>query len=258
MLRWSGPLLHLERSQLELSLDLGLLKAASRDVPWELRGTFSHVPRVGAHPGTRTLVVGESNPAYAPLSSLPEHLVKAVLVSEDAGFFGHAGFEIEEVRRSLWDPDEKARHRGASTLSQQLAKNLFLDGERTYARKVREALSTIVLESALPKSRILELYLNIIEWGPGVYGIGEASQHYFAVRPSELTPKQSAFLASIIPNPARYHSYFERGELSEVWEARVADVLRKMRDAGTLTDEGFEEALMQPLGFRSGPAPGGP
>jgi membrane peptidoglycan carboxypeptidase len=93
--------------------------------------------------------------------------------------------------------------------------------------------------------------LNIIEWGPGIYGIGPAAQHYFGRDPSELTPKEAAFLATIIPNPIKYHSYYRHGALSEVWERRVRELLVKMRDRGVLDEVQFAEADETPIVFAS-------
>src|SRR5262249_36249261 len=117
------------------------------------------------------------------------------------------------------------------------------------ARKIKEAIATITLEASLPKSRILEIYLNIIEWGPGIYGIGPAAKHYFECDVGELTPKQAAFLASIIPNPIKYHVYYRQGALSEVWEKRVHDLLVKMRDTGVISEAELIQAEETPIVF---------
>ena len=122
------------------------------------------------------------------------------------------------MKESIIDAAEGSRVRGASTLTQQLAKNLFLSRERTFARKVREALFTVALEASLPKARLMEIYLNIIEWGPGIHGLGEASRHYFGVNARNLSVQQAAFLATIIPNPVKYHAMYEQRQAP----ARVA------------------------------------
>jgi hypothetical protein len=150
---------------------------------------------------------------------LPRYVSRAVTTSEDAGFWFHSGFDFDEMKESIIDAAEGSRVRGASTLTQQLAKNLFLSRERTFARKVREALFTVGLEASLPKARLMEIYLNIIEWGPGIYGLGEASRHYFGVNPRNLGVQQAVFLATIIPNPVRYHAMYE-GRLTPAWQHR--------------------------------------
>jgi len=140
--------------------------------------------------------------------------------------------------------------RGASTLTQQLAKNLFLSRERTFARKVREALFTLALEASLPKARLMEIYLNIIEWGPGIYGLGEASRHYFGVNPRQLTVQQAAFLATIIPNPVRYHVFYEKGRLTPNWQHRVRDLVRKLETNGFIDSGQAFEAQYTALRFK--------
>jgi len=200
--------------------------------------------------GRRQVIIGPGNPAFVPLGELPNILVRAVLESEDAGFYGHKGFDLSEIQEALSDG---GRLRGASTLTQQLAKNLFLSRDRTLARKVREALATIALEVAVGKRRILEIYLNLAEWGEGVNGIGEAAQHWFGKNARALSPKEAAMLATVIPNPVRYEMYRRRGALTPAWEARVADLLAKLHATGVLDDEGLRAAEAETLAFRSSP-----
>ena len=132
-------------------------------------------------------------------------LVRAVLVAEDAGFWGHQGIDLEEIRASMeinWEQGDLLR--GASTITQQLAKNLYLSPTRNPYRKVRELFIARRLEAELPKARILELYLNLIEWGDGIWGAEAASQRYFGTSASALSADQAALLAGAIINPRRY------------------------------------------------------
>ncbi|HTP30180.1 MAG TPA: biosynthetic peptidoglycan transglycosylase, partial [Anaeromyxobacteraceae bacterium] len=168
----------------------------------------------------REVLIGPDNPLYMPIASLPRYLVRAVTTCEDAAFFTHHGFDLREIQDALGQTGTK-RVRGASTITQQIAKNLYLSPERTLERKGREALATIGLEVSLPKSRLLEIYLNVAEWGPGIYGVGEAARHWFGKDARTLTVKEAAFLATIIPNPARYEMYRRRGALTQEWEERV-------------------------------------
>jgi penicillin-binding protein 1A len=239
--------LQLRRADLDLAT---LGKAAERGGDNWLRRPFLYQP-AQSEENPRAFEVGPGNPHFVPLSAIPETLIRAVLLSEDAGFFGHHGFDFDEIRDSLGrDLSEGQAVRGGSTLSQQLVKNLFLSREKTLARKIQEALITLQVEASVPKGRILEIYLNTIEWGPRLYGIGEASERYFRVRPDRLTAKQAAFLASIIPNPRRfYHLYYERGALTPRWEERVDMLLAKMREAGVIDTATFEEAMVTPLAF---------
>jgi monofunctional glycosyltransferase len=136
---------------------------------------------------------------YRRISS---HLKRAVLVAEDAAFWQHDGIDYDELQKSIeldWARGQLAR--GASTITQQLAKNLFLSPSRNPARKLRELVITRRLEAELTKARILELYLNVIEWGDGIYGVEAASEHYFGQSASALTPPSSALLAAAIINP---------------------------------------------------------
>lgn len=139
---------------------------------------------------------------YGSISPL---LVRAVLVSEDAAFFSHEGIDYDELKESIETNLEQGRIvRGASTITQQLAKNLYLSSSRNPYRKLTELFITRRLEAELSKTRILELYLNLIEWGDGIWGAEAASQHYFGVPASELSAEQAALLAAAIINPRVY------------------------------------------------------
>ena len=139
-----------------------------------------------------------------PLSQVPTALRRTVLVSEDAAFYDHSGFDWHELRAALekaWR--EREPPRGASTISQQLARNLYLSPRRSLSRKVREALITRRLERTLSKNRILELYLSVIELGPGIFGMDAAARHYFGIPVSGVSATQAAMLAATIPAPLR-------------------------------------------------------
>ncbi len=152
----------------------------------------------------------EWNPRYewVPLEAVPQHLERAVLVGEDSRFYYHAGFDYEEIR-SAWERWRRGgRLRGASTITQQVARSLYLSPSRNAFRKLREAVITVGMEAILSKDRILELYLNVAEWGPGVFGVEAASQTYFGRSVSQVTRQQAALLAATLPaprtaNPAR-------------------------------------------------------
>jgi hypothetical protein len=248
----SGPLLRPAEWTLEASLDLARLREAGRrDPAVALRGPFVH--RARAARGEVRLAVGPSNPDFVPLSDLPAHVVRAITTSEDAGFFGHPGFDVAELHDAFAQAAEAGRlGRGGSTITQQLAKNLYLDGERTLARKVREAAVAVALEATLPKARILEIYVNVVEWGPGVRGIGAAARHWFGKDARELSPREAAFLASILPSPVRSHAMWARGEPSPAWYDRVDALLLKMGEQGVLSVDELERALEQPIRFARG------
>jgi monofunctional biosynthetic peptidoglycan transglycosylase len=139
---------------------------------------------------------------WVPYERISPNLVRAVLAGEDSRFFDHSGFDWEEIKKAIEkDWAEKKFSRGASTITQQLAKNLFLSTSKNPARKLHEALITWEMEGILSKRRILEIYLNVIEWGDGIYGAEAAARHYFNVPASALGSEQAAFLSAIIPSP---------------------------------------------------------
>ena len=139
---------------------------------------------------------------WVPLSRIPKHVRMAVLVAEDGAFYSHAGVDWHEVWESVETNWEEGRIvRGGSTITQQLAKNLYLSTSKDPIRKFKELLITWMLEARLTKKRILELYLNIIEWGPGMFGIEAAAQRHFHKPASQLTREEAARLAAVIPSP---------------------------------------------------------
>jgi monofunctional biosynthetic peptidoglycan transglycosylase len=142
---------------------------------------------------------------WVPISRISPHLRRAVVAAEDASFFTHEGFDWEGMKdAALYNLEQGALKRGGSTITQQLAKNLYLSSERSIFRKAQEALITRSLEHHLTKGRILELYLNVAEWGAGVYGAEAAARHHFGKSASELTEDEAAWLAAILPSPRRY------------------------------------------------------
>jgi penicillin-binding protein 1A len=237
---------------LTASIDLESLRKAAQGARMFVNGPFTRNFE-NSEGVSRAVRVSSDNAKFVPIAELPEHLVRAVTVSEDAGFFGHSGFDFSELKNAIAEGAEAGRIvRGGSTISQQLAKNLFLSRERTLARKVREALATVALEATVSKRRMLEVYLNFIEWGPGIHGIGEAAEHYFGKDARTLTVKEAAFLATIIPNPVRYHMYFRRKSLTENWEKRIDELLVKLWHLGILNNEQFDGARVEPLQFANG------
>ncbi len=138
---------------------------------------------------------------WVPYSRISPHLKRAVLVAEDAGFWGHEGIDLVEIRKALESAESVTQMRGASTITQQLAKNLYLSPSRNPFRNLRELLITWRLEHELSKTRIFELYLNNIEWGDGIWGAEAAARTYFGVPASALSPDQAALMAGAIINP---------------------------------------------------------
>jgi monofunctional glycosyltransferase len=212
--------------------------AFQRSEAWRLLSTQGHVPWAQS---------------WLDLPALGQPLQRAVLASEDAGFVDHNGVEWDAIQ-TAWQRNSKAQERaekqaekrtsaspktnpaatrkpapapkvvGGSTVTQQLAKNLFLSGERTALRKAQELVITLALEALLPKARILEIYLNHVEWGEGVFGAEAAAQHYFGVAPARLSPEQAARLAVLLPAPKRY----EKSPASSYVLARAGAVQARM------------------------------
>jgi monofunctional biosynthetic peptidoglycan transglycosylase len=162
---------------------------------------------------------------WVPYERISMHLKRAVVAAEDARFLDHDGFDWEMIQKALSRNEKSGRLvAGASTISQQLAKNLFLSAERTWLRKGEEAIITWMLEKTLSKRRILELYLNIAEWGDGIFGAQAAARYHFGVPASALTPEQAAWLAVVLPSPRRY----QRGRLTPYVASRVSTIFFRM------------------------------
>ncbi len=141
---------------------------------------------------------------WVPLGRISPHLQRAAIASEDAKFCAHDGFDWEALEKNVDKLQRGLRSKGASTISMQTSKNLFLWPDRSFVRKGAEAYLTLWLELLLPKQRILELYLNIAEWGKGIYGAEAAAQHYFGVPAAGLSPRQAALMVVALPNPLRF------------------------------------------------------
>lgn len=172
---------------------------------------IDHAPTSTAFMRARLDVMREKDPAatiqyaWVPYDKISGNLKRAIIVAEDAKFADHEGFDWEGIQKALEKNQKKGKVvAGGSTISQQLAKNLFLSGERSAIRKGEEALITIMMEAILDKERIFEIYLNVIEWGDGVFGAEAAARHYFNVPASRLSREQSAKLAAIVPRPRFY------------------------------------------------------
>ncbi|HOS48913.1 MAG TPA: biosynthetic peptidoglycan transglycosylase [Bacteroidia bacterium] len=177
----------------------------------KINAPFSFLAMDGDRP-VRSFLVGDGNPSFAALADISPYLQNCVLTSEDPSFFNHAGFVEESFRESIATNFQKGRFvRGGSTLSMQLVKNVFLSRNKTISRKLEEALIVWLIEQnrIVTKERMFEVYLNIIEWGPNIYGIGEASKFYFEKYPSQLTLAESIYLASIIPHPKYFRYSFD-------------------------------------------------
>ncbi len=178
----------------------------------------------------KTIVLGPTNPDFVPFSGIGNLLRSSVMICEDGSFFHHHGFLPHHINDSLrMNLREKRFARGASTITMQLVKNLFLSEEKTLSRKLQEVMLTWWIEREIPKERMFEIYMNIIELGPRIYGCGPAAEYFFHCRPSALSPVQAAWLASIISNPERHPKPYY-GEM-------VALIVRRLASRGLITPE---------------------
>ncbi|WP_016990150.1 transglycosylase domain-containing protein [Flavobacterium sp. ACAM 123] len=189
----------------------------------------------------RPILIGSSNPNYTPIDQISPYLRKCVLTTEDPSFFSHHGFINEAFKQSIVkNIKTKKFSRGASTISMQLIKNVFLTREKTVSRKLEEILLVYILENnrIVSKERMLEVYFNIIEWGPNVYGIGEASRFYFQKSPSELTFNECLFLARIIPSPRKFmYQFNDQGKLRDFAATQESFLTNIMIRRGLLSSD---------------------
>lgn len=193
-----------------------------------------HNPAMTAFMEARLDRMRESRPdarlgfVWAPYAQISDNLKRAVLTSEDDKFVDHDGFDWEGIQKALEKNEKRGKVvAGGSTISQQLAKNLFLSGERSFLRKGQEAIITVMMESVMDKQRILEIYLNVIEWGDGIFGAEAAARHYFGVSAAQLSAPQAAKLAAMVPRPR----FYDRNRNTPYLLNRTDSILRRMHMA---------------------------
>lgn len=192
------------------------------------------------------------HPRWTKLGAVSPFVVKALRTNEDGSFYSHGGFSWFQVKHSIERNLRDGRYvRGASTISMQLVKNVFLSHQKTAARKLQEALLTFAMEQVVqvPKERILEWYLNIVEWGPGVYGIRKAAYHYFGKHPSRLNVGESVWLISILPGPRKFHAHYARGGISDGWWDRMRRLIKVMHGRGHIDAAQYAQAVAQRPAF---------
>jgi hypothetical protein len=216
--------------------------------PRRFRGVWMReVKGEGGQP--MALESGPGSADWTPYEEISRHLETAVTVSEDGGFFRHRGFDARALESAIRDNLIAGRYlRGASTISMQLAKNLYLASEKTLSRKVQEAVFVMLLEQEFSKHELIELYLNVIEFGPGIYGVKRAARHYFDEEPSELSLAQAMYLSSILPNPDS-SKFMPDGTLSPRWAAYLRKLITIAHDRGKISDEERDAGLAEELRF---------
>jgi hypothetical protein len=252
--------LGIDMADLESPVDLGgkvgiegckVVEAPHHADARRLTGTFEQT--VPDETGKwETFLVGPEWPDFVPYAEISPHLINSIMTTEDSGFFKHRGFITSEFRSALQRNLQAGRFRlGASSITMQMVKNVLLSREKTLSRKLQEMFLTWYLERHLTKERILEMYFNVIEFGPGIYGIGKAARHYFGKHPRDLEPQEAAFFSSILPSPKRRYVHYcnASGELSAKWDAYVKRIMRKSHERKRLTDEEFAKAMATPVRF---------
>jgi len=183
---------------------------------------------------------------YVRLKDISPYLVKTVVLTEDSSFWQHGGFDWQSIKENYELNKKLGKYkRGGSTITQQLAKNMFLTSEKTLTRKGLEALITLKIERALSKKEILERYLNVIEFGNGVYGIKAAAQHYFRKSPRDLTIVESSFLAMVLPNPKKYSVSFYKKELTPFAQKRIQQIIDNLHQYNRITEAEYYQALFE-------------
>jgi monofunctional biosynthetic peptidoglycan transglycosylase len=183
---------------------------------------------------------------YVPLSQISSYLQKTIILTEDGNFYNHHGFEwgtIEKNFREGWESGKFKR--GGSTITQQLAKNMFLTKDRTFIRKGLEAIITDRIEKTLTKKEILERYLNIVEFGNNIYGVKSAAQAYFKKTPAQLTVVESAFLALVLPNPVQYSKSYYKKELTPFVRKRLNEIVGNMFRYSRINQAEYDAAVYQ-------------
>lgn len=191
----------------------------------------------------RPLVLGPKNRNWTPSGRIPPEMKWAVILAEDGNFYKHEGIDVKAIKQAIkHDLEKKSLAKGASTITQQVAKNIYLSREKTITRKLKEVYLAWRMEQELTKGRILELYLNVVELGPMVYGIGHGSRYYFGKSPADLTPRECAFLAAMLPGPrVAYNPYRNLGKVLR----RSNMILRNMRSSGVISAAEYQLALAQ-------------
>ncbi len=215
----------------------------------KFRRPFMH--RIIKPDGTEgEMLSGPDSANWMPIELISPYMQAAVLTTEDGAFFRHQGFNHAAIKQSLIANLKAKRFvRGASTISMQLAKNLFLSRQKTLSRKLEEVVLTEYLEQTFSKEELMELYLNVIEFGPNVYGIAQASEHYYARKPEELNVAETMFLASLLPRPALAHGMYERGAISEGWAKNLRALIEIAFRTGKLSEAERNEGLTQTIAF---------
>jgi hypothetical protein len=194
--------------------------------------------------------VGPTNDEFVPLEDISPYLIKSIMSTEDSAFYEHHGFIPTEFRTALVNNLKAGKFvQGASSITMQMVKNVLLYRDKTLARKLQELFLTWHVENTLTKDRILEIYFNVIEYGPGLYGIGPAAYHFFGKKPKDLTPTEAAFFSTILPSPKERYKQYCAGTLTKWTTDKIERVLKIMLSRDRLTQSEYDAAIATPLAF---------
>jgi len=237
----------------DLGGSVGLFRCKVKDAPEEagerFLEPFEHF--VELEKGEwMSFLVGPDNPDFVPITEISPYLIKSILSTEDSAFYHHRGFLPGEFKSALIKNLKAGTFKyGASSITMQLVKNILLYREKTASRKLQELFLSWYIETVLEKDRLLEIYFNVIEYGPGLYGIGPAARHYFGKAPRDINPREAAFFSTILPSPKdRYKQYCE-GTLRRWTQDKIDRILKLMLDRERLTPEEYQVAMTTPLVF---------
>lgn len=196
---------------------------------------------------------------WVPLKDISKRLQGAIISSEDGKFYHHPGYDVEELTDAIdkglvnnkgpVKRKKKNKLRGASTITQQLVKNLYFQSDRSFWRKTKEMALTLWIEDHVDKEKILETYLNVIEYGDGIYGIKQAAKHYFKKAPKNLTARESAFIAMLLPSPKRYAVSFKKRILTPFAQKSIHSILFKMLQGGYIGPQEYTNNLSTPFSW---------
>ncbi|MBS1963294.1 MAG: transglycosylase domain-containing protein [Bdellovibrionales bacterium] len=236
-------------------LAYGLYRLVEREFP-DVAILATKYPQViyqGPKEPVKVKILNSPPPGWVKIGEIAKPAMGAIVVSEDWAFFSHDGFDANQLKEAIKeDIADRRFSRGASTITMQVVKNVFLSQEKTLYRKAKEFVLAIRLDRHVSKRKVLEVYFNIAEWGEGMYGIGSAARKYFGKSPAELSPKEGAFLAMLLPSPKRYSQSFRDGRLTPYAAKTIRSILEKMAQAHYITEEERDAEIGKRLSFEKG------
>lgn len=212
---------------------------------WRLSPDTATVDLPYTNVNNEPLKIGPKETGWTEIHNVSEHLLNSIITSEDARFYQHHGLDFTEIKKSI---DKNIRQgriaRGASTITQQVVKMAFLTREKSFIRKAREAVGAMLLEFTLEKDEILEWYVNLAEFGDGIYGIAAASDHYFSAKPSQITIQQAIHLALILPNPRIWSTGLRNRDLTDFGHEQYSQIAGNLRQIGYITEDQWINVLV--------------